>query len=601
MTPYKQEKENQFFKEDVIRNENEEDVIRNEKVVSKKQEDLRLYSSIEKTVLIDKTLLQVQDIEKKNKFEDEDIETSSEDIETSSFDSNQRFLPSAIGESKSSPMSFPMVSCPEVFETPILNNADADKDFKPATFFYHDNGFYRSAKHYTKGGYLCNNSKYNNIFENSKNKNYTQLTTAQTTLLPHNGVQDPLSNILKTELWKTTDLNIKQNSFVENTLQPLINKYYIINNPFLKYILENLHCIIECGLMPPLNNIADSDIARWIYFQRDLFISENRKQIFTGQSINITVNGLPQGLGKKLKESLFTNKLKAYSSIKGIREKILRSIKTAFSFINSPIFIPIQLDWRGRIYYRTEFNPLQDSFTRTLLNFSKPSLVIKDTDAEFFFFVALGKSIKKQKSFQDSFNFVVKHKKNILESLENFNWVTFDEPYVALNLILNFKIYVESSQQQKKKGILLYIQIPMDASASMFQITSALTKNSSSATMCNLIPVKGGKGGSGDLRSAEILDIYTKILKIYQETVFSPTKGLVFNICQYIKTNYKTKNRIDANWTEKDVVLQNSGTLSSFLFSLSRKILKRIIMTMFYGKGKKGIAQDFIESLVLLE
>lgn len=242
----------------------------------------------------------------------------------------------------------------------------------------------------------------------------------------------------------------------------MVQSDYKINTLFLTYFQENLHCIVETGLLPPLKKTGNESLQKWVLFQRNLFVSEKKTKIFTGKIINISINGFPQGIQKTLQKSVFDTPVKSYASIRGISAAYTTALRNAVASVNYRLFFPMQLDWRGRLYYRTGFSPSQDAFTRTLISFSEPILIKANTDSEYFFFVALAKAIKKQdaSSYQKYFNFVLDHQEDILESLTNFYWVTFDEPFVALNLIQNFKIYIkQNSQNQKEKGVLLYVKV----------------------------------------------------------------------------------------------------------------------------------------------
>ena len=300
---------------------------------------------------------------------------------------------------------------------------------------------FQSAKNYIKGGYLCNQPEYRKIFEELGENGYRGIASSQTALLPQNILKtDPLDNLLNPDNFRKDDLMLADNNILNKVIEPLTDLPCKINKPFLSYILENLPCIIETGVLPPLNKTSFESIQEWVLFQRKVFVSEKKCIIFTGkEGVRFTDNKLPQGLHRKLEEDVFKNAKVGFNSIYAISQQRVRTLQTAIALQNLPIYFGMQFDKRGRMYYKTEFNPLGDQFTRNFLQFSEPSFIKPNEESEFYFFVALGKAIKNHKNFQQAFDFVKDNKKEILDTLNNFHWVTFKEPFTALNLIIQFK------------------------------------------------------------------------------------------------------------------------------------------------------------------
>lgn len=160
---------------------------------------------------------------------------------------------------------------------------------------------------------------------------------------------------------------LADNILSSQVIEPLTDLPCKINKTFLFYILENLHCIIETGALPPLNKNYFEDIQEWVLFQRKVFVCE-KCTLFTGkEDVRFTKNGIPQGLHKKLEESIFNSTKEGFNSIYGISRQRVRTLQTAIALQNLPIYFTMQLDKRGRMYYRNELNPLGDQFTRNLL------------------------------------------------------------------------------------------------------------------------------------------------------------------------------------------------------------------------------------------
>ena len=424
------------------------------------------------------------------------------------------------------------------------------------------------------GGYLCNNPEFRGIFAQNENSTYSGLTSGQACLIPRKGFQN---EIFSTNNFKKDNFKLVEKSVVQDLIEPLSHLQCQINVFFLNYILENLHCIIETGCMPPLKNIGPDNFQKWVTFQRSVLVSGQSQKIFTGKKILITKKSYPQGLTKKLKENVFKNKKYRFNSIQSASKRTTRILKTAIGFINLPIYFMLELDKRGRVYYRNEFSPVQDSFVRSLLIFSKPSLIKTGGEAEFFFFVALGKAVQGHKTMQDAFTFVCKNEENLLNSLENLNWVTFKEPFIALNLILQFQKYKKSSCE-KKKGVNLYINIEFDATSSVFQINSALIKNKYAAKATNLIPYEKSLE---NFKLTPSQDIYTDLLHNFNEKVNEKKSEIFSLICN--PDNNESMDQEIKNF------LRYSDLFQDFVLKLGRFVIKNIVMTRSYGKGKSGL------------
>lgn len=56
-------------------------------------------------------------------------------------------------------------------------------------------------------------------------------------------------------------------------------------------------------------------------------------------------------------------------------------------------------------------------------------------------------------------------------------------------------------------------------------------------------------------------------------------------------------NKLDIDWHFKDINFDSSPVLKNFMLNLSRKVFKTTLMTKFYGKGSKALAEDFLEAL----
>lgn len=198
-----------------------------------------------------------------------------------------------------------MVTKPANFEMPkyvIQHNI-----YQPTFYFFTQSSdkssskVFQSAKKNFNGGYLCNTLEDNKIFKDIGGNNYIGITSSQLSLLPQDNLKSYfLDDLLNPENFRQYDLMLADNILSSQVIEPLTDLPCKINKTFLFYILENLHCIIETGVLPPLNKNYFENIQEWVLFQRKVFVCE-KCTLFTGkEDVRFTKNGIPQGLHKKL-------------------------------------------------------------------------------------------------------------------------------------------------------------------------------------------------------------------------------------------------------------------------------------------------------------
>lgn len=318
------------------------------------------------------------------------------------------------------------------------------------------------------------------------------------------------------------------------------------------------------------------------------FFRENRLfHMLGGKDCFFTSKGILQGAHKKLKEAIYDHPSRAILSLKGISDAYNRHLDSANTYQNLPLFFQIILDTRGRMYYIGDFGPLQLSFATNLIVFAKSCKVSSNSIEEYEFFVGIGKMIKSQESSQASFDFVNKYKKEILDSLNNYLWLIFKEPSLAL--ILQLKKYFSKSKQQRIKGVSLFIKIPNDATNSVVQICSALTKDSDGAIFSNLIPAPEDDKNPNlvvskdyythclekcreDLKPENIID------KFHSKCVKLEEKGFIYS----------------KSFVNEEHIFKDCPGLKDFS-RLTRSIFKPLLMRASYGQGKKKGAEYLLK------
>lgn len=580
------------------------------------------------------------------------------------------------------PYKFPMTCPPVLFEdfnnlskfddkTSLYPKGRFSKSIKLKNFFFNTFGF-TSAREILGGGPLYTSKKNTKIFAKSLNKTNQEshiegnagdriesvCSYQESSLLGDSSAINLLFS--KQPYFRKSDFALSNNNIGLNMVNSLMKLPCQINVPFFKYVIENLSPLVQVGLLPPLlsleminsNNIKTNKkqflslIETWYDFHNRLLALNKEetktKIIFTGKEVRLTDNNLPHSLDKKLEKVLFKNKKSACLSLQGISDSFSRSLQMSWFFINTPLFFSMKFDTRGRIYYKNEFSPLQRPFGRHLIRFIKPSLIKTGSKEEFIFFSELGMAIKEHSCYKEAFAFVCENKDEIIQSLKNFSWTTFKKPWASLDFILEFQHYFSYSEQRRDLGIELFIQLELDASSSVMQVNSVLSKNTFLAKSVNLLPTtesisnkklllkKQPVSDSDSIKSIEnlkVLDIYSLTLKWYQDYMLSGGGEKTFSdllekeiqgtiekhdenpICSTeasLKENSDlfSEDLLDdipkkSNKTKSTINL--SDLLKDFVCNLDRPSIKSYLMTKSYNKGREQLAQDFYETISLME
>lgn len=146
----------------------------------------------------------------------------------------------------------------------------------------------------------------------------------------------------------------------------------------------------------------------------------------------------------------------------------------------------------------------------------------------------------------------------------------------------------------REKGVHLDVRVEFDASASLFQIVSALMKNRLGAEKSNLIPARKSPK---DSKLIMLLDVYQDLLNVFKKDPNSLSSAVL----KYMKTTLFKSDKLDIDWHPKDLDFDSSPKLKNFMLNLIRKVLKTTLMTKFYGKGSKALTEDFVEAFIQLE
>lgn len=159
-----------------------------------------------------------------------------------------------------------------VDKSPLLDNNDANK-YRVKNMFFNKNKFV-SGKNLGGGGPLANSKKYSSSFAEDKgNKFY--FSFYKTNLMGDIKREDRLSSSSENNSFQSNDFSLANNDAGLKMINRLTRLGYKVNVPYFLYVLENLHILVEIGILPPLLDVdmkkskEDSSVLeKWLNFQR---------------------------------------------------------------------------------------------------------------------------------------------------------------------------------------------------------------------------------------------------------------------------------------------------------------------------------------------
>jgi len=216
------------------------------------------------------------------------------------------------------------------------------------------------------------------------------------------------------------------------------------------------------------------------------------------------------------------------------------------------IYFPHTLDFRGRMYpVPLYLHPQGDDLCKALLCFSEGMPIGNEEGVKWLSAHLAGSFGVDKVDFADRMAWVKKHEQDILavasDPLVNTWWATAEKPWLALAACYEWAGYL-------KHGLdyVSHLSVQMDGSCNGLQHFSALLRDAIGGAAVNLVP--------GDKPA----DIYSQVASVVQQMV------------------------------ERDVFHEDeaiAGIAKGWLGNVSRKVVKRPVMTLAYGAKKYGYSQ----------
>lgn len=362
---------------------------------------------------------------------------------------------------------------------------------------------------------------------------------------------------------------------------------YLMNNSFIKYNLvkskfKNKLIILNNKYYDWIN--LNQSVKFKIKLVTLKYIKSNLKKILEFLGIKYTTVEYKKKLSKlkillhKLQNVNYRSKYtkNRYEKLKKLSDELQKSLQwklamekelnyaTMYAEATEGFYYPVNVDYRGRLYYLVTVLNIQNSkLARSLVVFHE-----KGEFDEYWFKIAFcriyGVSQDLVKVKSEFIKYFDDHFLNKILELDLAFMLKSDSPFETINYCLEYVKYCNYKESCNKNIFQTDLPIYFDATCSVGQLLSLLTGNFKYFDALNL--TRKDKKGLGD--------IYIVIIKEFFE---------------YLEKN---KEKIDKISLEQLKILFPFSNLK-----LWRKFLKKEIMSFFYGRTIEGFKQGLLEKV----
>lgn len=264
---------------------------------------------------------------------------------------------------------------------------------------------------------------------------------------------------------------------------------------------------------------------------------------------------------------------------KGKALRAVMILKTAEDFAKyDSIWFPMNIDFRGRVYpIPTGLNPQGDDMTKSLLQYANPVPVSTEDAPDALKWLAIhgaGLAGHDKIPLEDRVAWVEENKQNILSSAENpldFPWwQEQDKPWQFLAWAMEYKRALEYLDSHGTlAGFDCRCTIAYDGTCSGLQHYSCLLRDPVGGSAVNLI--------DHDKPSDIYREVSDKVLTMVKKDVMEGTT--------------KGKERKDGTFGPGTKQMAEAW----LAHGINRKVCKRPVMTLAYGSGQYGFADQIYE------
>lgn len=264
------------------------------------------------------------------------------------------------------------------------------------------------------------------------------------------------------------------------------------------------------------------------------------------------------------------------------------------------VYFPWNMDYRGRLYpIATEISPQGDDLQKALLAFKNPMPVKDESALRWFYIEGANRAGVDKVSFDDRVKWVEENHDNIIKSAlmhEKYAWwMEQDSPFLFLawcDEFLRMEQYLKE-HNGSCVGFKSYISYNYDGTCSGLQHFSTMLRDEIGGKAVNLVPQE------------TVSDIY----QIVADKIFPRLQNDALNgTDDGVQVDKKT-GKVLKNDDGEPLIKYGTKALAQqwLLFNrakygmgdkLSRKIVKRSVMTLAYGSGRYGFAENLKEDII---
>lgn len=281
-----------------------------------------------------------------------------------------------------------------------------------------------------------------------------------------------------------------------------------------------------------------------------------------------------QEYGKRFHEWLEIELSRRSKAIRALR--LFRYAKDFKGYEN--IYFPCNIDFRGRIYPIPLFNHQGDDFMKSLIIYSNPVPLMDNQDIELLYWQGANLWGNDKVSHEEQVEWVKTHHSHIVDSakhpLDYLWWTEADEPLQFLAWCMEYVKSLEYYEEFKTyEGYSCPLVIAYDGTCSGLQHYSAMLRDEVGGSAVNLVDHE---------RPADIYQqVADKVLKIVEKDAMSGTLDEVQKeeVGGGQRVHFGTRSMAQA-WLAHGV---------------TRKVVKRNVMTLAYGSGQYGFQEQIYE------
>lgn len=281
-----------------------------------------------------------------------------------------------------------------------------------------------------------------------------------------------------------------------------------------------------------------------------------------------------QEYGKRFHEWLEIELSRRSKAIRALR--LFRYAKDFKGYDN--IYFPCNIDFRGRIYPIPLFNHQGDDFMKSLIIYSSPVPLMDSQDIELLYWQGANLWGNDKVSHAEQVEWVKDHHSHIVDSakhpLDYLWWTEADEPLQFLAWCMEYVKSLEYFEEFKTyEGYSCPLVIAYDGTCSGLQHYSAMLRDEVGGSAVNLVDHE---------RPADIYQqVADKVLKIVEKDAMSGTLDEVQKeeVGGGQRVHFGTRSMAQA-WLAHGV---------------TRKVVKRNVMTLAYGSGQYGFQEQIYE------